>query len=117
MVIGYDLDLDVTRAGYQFFHENGWIAKRLERLSASALKCFLEFIRRMNAANAVTTATRRGFDEQRISQALGVTPGVAQGFDRPAAPRGNRNLCLLSQELRRNLVAQPPHDVAIRTDE
>ena len=95
MVIRNDLDFNMAGTLQWLLDEDGWIAKGLERLSASALKCFLEFIRRMNTPNAVTTPTCRGFDEQRISQALGVTPGVAQGFDRAAAPWGNRNLRLL----------------------
>src|SRR5437868_3309443 len=42
---------------------------------------------------------------------------ILDAFNRPAAPRRDWDFRFHGKELRRDLVAQPPHDVAIGTDE
>ena len=117
VVVGDDLHLDVARALYQLFHENRGVAEGLERLGAGALKGFGKLARRMHPANAVTAAAGRGFNQERIAQPLGMALGIVEGFHRAAAPGRDRDLRLLGQSFRGDLVAHTPHHVAVRTDE
>ncbi len=117
VLVGDDLDLYVARAEHQLLHENSWIAEGLERFSTGALKGFREVARRMHSPNPVTAASSRGFDQQRIAQPLRMAPGVLECFHRPAAPRRHNDSGLLGQTFRGDLVAQPPDDITIRTDE
>ena len=117
VVVGNDLDLDVARALHQLLHENGGIAEGLERLGAGALEGLRKLVCRMHPANPVTAASGRGLNKKRIAQALGMAPSLVERFHRPAAPGRYRYLRLLGQSFRGDLVAQPPHHIAIRADE
>ena len=97
-MIGDDLHLNVARRLNQLLHENGGIAEGFKRLGASAFKSQRELGRRIHAPNPMTAASRRGFNQKRIAQALGVALGLGERFHRAAAPWRNRYLGLLSQK-------------------
>ena len=98
-------------------HENGWIAEGLERFGAGARKGLRELVRRTYKTNPVTAASGGGLNQKRIAQALGMALRVGEGFHRPIAPGRYRYLRLLGQAFRGDLVAHPPHHIAIRADE
>jgi hypothetical protein len=100
----------------QSLQENGGVRKS-KSFGASALKSLRELIRRTYPANPVAAAPGRSFNEEWIAQALGMTLGVGESFHRPVAPRRHRDLRLLGQAFRGDLVAHAPHCVAIGTDE
>src|SRR3974377_1105010 len=117
VMVGNYLHFDVASPGDQLFHEDGRIAEGLESLYSRTLERLLEFVSRVDAPDAMPSSTGCGFEKQGIAQPLGVPPGVGDCFPRAAAPGGHRHSRLLSQQLRGDLVAQLPHDVAIGTNE
>ena len=90
VVIGDDLNLDVTRALHQLLHENRGISEGLEGLGAGALEGLVKFAGRIHPTDAAASPAGRSLDQKRIAQTLGMMPGLVEGLHRPAAPGRNR---------------------------
>jgi hypothetical protein len=117
MLVRDDLDLDMARSAYNFFQEDRGIPERFECFAAGTGQGLVELAGGTNATNAMTASAGSGLDENGISEALGLPPGITQGLHWSAAPVSHRYVGLFGEPLRRYLVAQAPHDVAVRADE
>ena len=93
-------------SGDDALHEHRRVTERLEPLGAGALEGLGQAGRVVDPADAPTAATRRRLDHQRVADGLGVTPSGVEIVDRTAAPRGDRHIGLLGQQLGADLVAR-----------
>ena len=71
----------------------------------------------VDAADAAAASARGGLDHQRVADPLGVIGGILDRVDGTAAPRRDRYVGLLGQQLGGDLVAELAHHVRARADE
>ena len=117
MAVGDDLDLDVPRADDLRLQEHGGIAEGPLGLGARGLEGVGELALRGHAADAAAAAAGAGLDHERVAEPLGVLPSLGDRSHWPAAPGRDRHAGGLGQPLGADLVAEPAHDLAARTDE
>ena len=117
VTVGQHLHLDVARAHDRLLEEHGGIAEELERLGACAAQRVRQLVGGAHAAYAATAPACGGLEHDRIAEASRMAERVFDRLDRPAAPWRHRYLRALGHSLRGDLVAEPAHGVAIRTDE
>src|SRR6266567_4036308 len=86
-VIGDDLNFHVARIGYQSFEKNSGISECLEGFGAGRFESFEELAFGADLADAMPTPSSGGFNQQGISETLGMAHGVIQRFHSTAAPR------------------------------
>ena len=115
--VGDDLHLDVPAAADGPLQEDRGVPGRLGRLRAGPLERLLEVLGRADHADATAAAARGRLDHQRVADGFGRLAGGGQVGHCAAAPRRERHLGLLRQELGLDLVAEPPHHLGRRADE
>ncbi len=96
VVVGDNLDFDVTRSFHQLLHENGWISEGLKGLGPRALKSLRKLFRRMHHANSVAAAAGRGLNKEGIAETLGVVPRLRRSFPPGRRSRALPDICSCS---------------------
>jgi hypothetical protein len=116
-LVGDNLYFDVTPSGDQLLHEDSRISECLESVTPRTLEPVCEFSFRTHDAYTVTTASRRRFEQKWISEPRCVALCSSDSVYGPSAPRHHRHVYLLGQDFGGDLVADPSHHVAVRSDE
>ena len=115
--VGDDLYLDMAGIGHDPLHEDGGVAERLEPLRSGTGEGLGQSVVIVDPPDAAAPAACRGLDHQRIPDRGGVPARLVDRLDGSAAPRRDRHLGVLGQQLGRDLVAEPAHHVRTGTDE
>jgi hypothetical protein len=117
VVVGDDLDLDVAGVQDLAFEEHRRVAERVTGFGPGRLEGAGQLRGVGHPADAAAAAPAGRLDEQRVADRLRRGGGLVEVGDGAAAPRDDGNAGRLGEPLGSDLVAEPPHGVAGRTDE
>ena len=112
-----DLDLDVPGRGDRAFQEQGAVPERRPGLALGGGESAGEVAGPVDAPDPPAAAPGGRLDHQRVADAFGVPCGGVRLGHRTAAPRDDGHVHRLGQQLGADLVAEPAHDLAARSDQ
>src|SRR4029077_11008054 len=117
MLVAQHLNFDMARVGYEFFHENTFVAKRRLRFRAGAGEAFRNFSLAAGDAHTLAAAARARLDHDRITDVLGDPVRLDGDLDHPEMAWYGRHLGGRSRLLGFNLVAHGGDGFWIWADE
>ena len=97
MLVGNQLDFDVTRLDNEFFDEYPRIAKSGLGLTHCGAHAVCEIIRSLNHPHALATTTGRGLDHNRKADIRGGLQGGIDILNRARRARHNRHTDFFSK--------------------
>ena len=115
--VGDELHLDVAGVRHDPLHEHRGVAEGLEPFGPGALEGLVEPMVVVDPPDAAASAARGRLDHQRVADGGGVRACFVERLDGSTAPRRDRHVGALGQQLGFDLVAEPAHDVRAGTDE